>query len=139
MGFVLGTIFASRQSLIFTKINQPIKSNLSLNRSTSPWSTQTKILKNHIRVLKQPWSRLANLSFQGLYSESLNTVTVTSVYNKVDTQSSSNDHSNLDLEINHSKNPAVVRLSDLNEKYLDSKYFICGIFIDLQKAFDAVF
>ena len=89
--------------------------------------------------MKQPWSRLANLSFQGLYSESLNTVTVTSVYNKVDTQSSSNDRSNLDLEINHSKNPAVVRLSDLNEKYLDSKYFICGIFIDLQKAFDAVF
>lgn len=88
-----GLFLATTQNLIFTKTNKLIKSNFSLNRNTSLWSNTNKLLKNHIRVLKQSWPCLVNLSLQGLYSQSLNTVRVRSVFKKVDTQSSSIDHS----------------------------------------------
>ena len=39
---------------------------------------------------------------------------------------------------NHSTNHASVRLVELIKKYLDNNYFICRVFIDLQKAFDTV-
>ena len=33
---------------------------------------------------------------------------------------------------------ALISLVDLIKKHLDNEYFACGIFIDLQKAFDTV-
>ena len=39
---------------------------------------------------------------------------------------------------NHSTIYALVSLVDLIKKHLDNDYFVCGIFIDLQKAFDTV-
>ena len=38
----------------------------------------------------------------------------------------------------HSTNHALISLVDLIKKYLDNNYFVCGVFIDLQKAFDTV-
>ena len=34
--------------------------------------------------------------------------------------------------------PALISLFDLIEKYCDNDYFVCGVFTDLQKAFDIV-
>ena len=39
---------------------------------------------------------------------------------------------------NHSTIHALISLVDLIKKHLDNDYFVCGIFIDLQKAFDTV-
>ena len=39
---------------------------------------------------------------------------------------------------NHSTSPAVISLIDLIKIYLDNDYFVCGVFIDLQKTFDTV-
>ena len=39
---------------------------------------------------------------------------------------------------NHSTIHALISLVDLIRKHLDNDYFVCGIFIDLQKAFDTV-
>ena len=39
---------------------------------------------------------------------------------------------------NHSTNHALISLIDLIKKYLDNDYFVCGVFIDLQKAFNTV-
>ena len=39
---------------------------------------------------------------------------------------------------NHSTMHALISLVDLIKKHLDNEYFACGIFIDLQKAFDTV-
>ena len=39
---------------------------------------------------------------------------------------------------NHSTSHALISLIDLIKKYLDNDYFVCGVFIDLQKAFDTV-
>ena len=33
---------------------------------------------------------------------------------------------------------ALISIVDLIKKHLDNEYFACGIFIDLQKAFDTV-
>ena len=38
----------------------------------------------------------------------------------------------------HSKSHALISLTDLIKEYLDNDYFVCGVFIDLQKAFDTV-
>ena len=38
----------------------------------------------------------------------------------------------------HSTSHALISLIDLIKKYLDNDYFVCGVFIDLQKAFDTV-
>ena len=37
---------------------------------------------------------------------------------------------------NHSTIHALINIVDLIKKYLDNDYFVCGIFIDLKKAFD---
>ena len=39
---------------------------------------------------------------------------------------------------NHSISHALISLIDLIKKYLDNDFFICGVFIDLQKEFDTV-
>ena len=39
---------------------------------------------------------------------------------------------------NHSTSHALISLIDLIKKYLDNDFFICGVFIDLQKEFDTV-
>ena len=39
---------------------------------------------------------------------------------------------------NHSKNHALISLTDLIKKYLDSCYVLCGVFFDLQQAFDTI-
>ena len=39
---------------------------------------------------------------------------------------------------NHSTSHALISLIDLVRKYLDNNYFACGVFINLQKAFDTV-
>ena len=39
---------------------------------------------------------------------------------------------------NHSTNYALIKLVGLIKKYLENNYYICGVFIDLQKAFDTV-
>ena len=39
---------------------------------------------------------------------------------------------------NHSTIHVLIILVDLIKKHLDNYYFVCGIFIDLQKAFDTV-
>ena len=39
---------------------------------------------------------------------------------------------------NHSTIHALISLVDLIKKHLDNAYFVCGIFTDLQKAFDIV-
>ena len=39
---------------------------------------------------------------------------------------------------NHSTNHALFSITKMIRKYLDSSNFACGIFIDLQKAFDTV-
>ena len=36
----------------------------------------------------------------------------------------------------YSNNHALVGLGELIKKNLDNDYFVCGVFIDLQKAFD---
>ena len=33
---------------------------------------------------------------------------------------------------------ALINLDDLIKKYLDNDFYVCGVFIDLQKAFDTV-
>ena len=38
----------------------------------------------------------------------------------------------------HSTIHALISLVDLIKKHLDNAYFVCGIFTDLQKAFDIV-
>ena len=38
----------------------------------------------------------------------------------------------------HSKSHALISLTDLIKEYLDNDYFVCGVFIDLQKACDTV-
>ena len=38
----------------------------------------------------------------------------------------------------HSTSHALISLIDLIKKYFDNDYFICGVFINLQKAFDTV-
>ena len=38
----------------------------------------------------------------------------------------------------HSTNPTLIRLTESIKNSLDNKHFGCGIFIDLQKAFDTV-
>ena len=38
----------------------------------------------------------------------------------------------------HSKSHALISPTDLIKEYLDNDYFVCGVFIDLQKAFDTV-
>ena len=40
---------------------------------------------------------------------------------------------------NHSTSHALISLIDLIKKYLDNDHFVCGVFIDLQKAFDTVY
>ena len=65
--------------------------NLSLNKSTGPYSILTKILKNHIDVFEQSLSYLINLSFrQVLFPESLKSARVTPVYKKDDPEIPSN-------------------------------------------------
>ena len=39
---------------------------------------------------------------------------------------------------NHSTSHALISLIDLIKKYLDNNYFVCGVSIDFQKAFDTV-
>ena len=39
---------------------------------------------------------------------------------------------------NHSTSHTLITLIDLIIKYLDNDSFVCGVFIDLQKAFDTV-
>ena len=39
---------------------------------------------------------------------------------------------------NHSTNHVLINQVHLIKKYLDDDYYVCGIFIDLQKAFDIV-
>ena len=39
---------------------------------------------------------------------------------------------------NHSTSNPLISLIDLIKKYLNNDYFVCGIFIDLQKTFDTV-
>ena len=39
---------------------------------------------------------------------------------------------------NHSTSHALISLTDLIKIYLDNDYFVCGVFIDLQKAFVTV-
>ena len=39
---------------------------------------------------------------------------------------------------NHSTSHALISLIDLIKKYLHNDYFVCGVFIDLQRAFDTV-
>ena len=39
---------------------------------------------------------------------------------------------------NNSTSHALISLIDLIKKYLDNNYFVCGVFINLQKAFDTV-
>ena len=39
---------------------------------------------------------------------------------------------------NHSTSHALLSLIDLIKKYFDNDYFVCGVFIDLQKALDTV-
>ena len=40
---------------------------------------------------------------------------------------------------NHSTSHVMINLIDLIKKYLDNDYFVCGDFIDLEKAFDSVY
>ena len=40
---------------------------------------------------------------------------------------------------NHSTSHVMINLIDLIKKYLDNDYFVCGGFIDLEKAFDSVY
>ena len=42
------------------------------------------------------------------------------------------------LRNNCSTSHALISLIDLNKKYLDNDYFVCGVFFDLQKASDTV-
>ena len=39
---------------------------------------------------------------------------------------------------NHSTRHALISLIHLIKKYLENGYFVCGVFIDLHKAFDTV-
>ena len=39
---------------------------------------------------------------------------------------------------NHSTIHALIGLVDLIKKHLDNEYFVCGVFINLEKAFDTV-
>ena len=39
---------------------------------------------------------------------------------------------------NQSTSHALISLTDLIKKYLDNDYFVCGVFINLQRAFDTV-
>ena len=39
---------------------------------------------------------------------------------------------------NQSTSHALISLIDLIKKYLDNDYFVCGVFINLQRAFDTV-
>ena len=63
----------------------------NLNKNKSPCSIPTKILQNHVHVLKQPLTCLINLSFQpGIFPEALKTARVTSIFKKEDLQLPSN-------------------------------------------------
>ena len=39
---------------------------------------------------------------------------------------------------NHSTNHALISLVEMIKEYLDNNNYVCGVFIDLQKAFDTV-
>ena len=63
----------------------------NLNKNKSPCSIPTKILQNHVDVLKQPLTCLINLSFQpDIFPEALKTARVTSIFKKEDLQLRSN-------------------------------------------------
>ena len=90
---------------------------LNHKKSLGPCSIPVKILKNYVNDLKQHLAFFINLSFQqGLFPEALKTARVTHIFKKDNPQIPSNYR------------PIV----------LDNDYFICGIFIDFQKAFDTL-
>ena len=124
-------------------------------KSFGLYSIPVKILKNHANSFKQPLTYLINFYFQQDkgYPQLLSNyppISVSSIFSKLLEKCR---YSRLDSFLtkykilfkrhfpfrkNYSTNHALVSLVELIKKYLDNDYFVCVVFMDLQKAFSTV-
>ena len=138
--------------------------SLISNKSSGPYSIPTKILQLVKNDIAKPLSDIINLSFStGQFPSKLKTAKVIPIFKKDSPLECSNYRpisllSNIDkifeklmysrvikfLEKSnciyplHSTNDTLINITENIRSALDNGKFACGIFVDLQKAFDTV-
>ncbi|XP_057312179.1 uncharacterized protein LOC130653679 [Hydractinia symbiolongicarpus] len=102
-----------------------IINNLDLTKASGPNSVPNLILKQANIAISAILTKLFNLSLQqGVFPNILKMVSVIPIYKNKGTK--------------HSTTHALISLTETIRQNLDNCKFACGIFIDLQKAFDTV-
>ena len=138
-----------------------IINHLDANKASGPYSIDYEILHLIKLIIAEPLSRIINLSFEkakyfdnlkiskaipvykdkgsNLDSGNYRPISLLSNINKIVEKLMYNRlHSFLSKHDNHSTIHALISLTEHTRDSLDQNKIACGIFIDLQKAFDTV-
>ena len=143
---------------------EPLINCIKPNKAIGPNSIPTKILKEFKRELSEPLSDMISVSFnKGIFPDFLKVANVIPIHNKGEKLDPNNYkpisllsnisklyekamhirltnflRKNKALRNNHSTDYALINLTEMIRNALDNGNFACGVFIDLQKAFDTV-
>ena len=126
---------------------QKIIERLDTSKSTGPFGLPIFLLKAFKEFFSIWLSELINLCFEtGEFPTLLKNAKVTPVHKKESKLNRSNYlvQNNLiyskqfGFRAGYSTNHAIISLTEYIRKKLDDKEYVCGIFVDLEKAFDTV-
>ena len=124
------------------------------NKANCPNSIPINLLKLFKKQFSKPLSDIINLSYnQGVFPNLIKIANVNPIHKKGDKLDCNNNtpisvlFNLIKLLFSHqfsfhneySTNHALTSLTKMTRKALDEDKFACGVFIDLQKAFDTVY
>ena len=109
------------------------------NKAIGPNSIPTKILKDFKTELSEPLSDMINVSFnKGIFPDFLKVANVIPIHKKGEKLDPNNYRPISLLYSSPYYNHSLISLTEMIRNVLDNGNFACGVFIDLQKAFDTV-
>ena len=111
-------------------------STLKVHKVVGPGSIPTIILKQFKKLLSKPLANLINLSFStGLFPKNLKQAKQLYGFLEFNNYFYTNQFGFRNL---HSANHALITITEKIRKAIDNGEITCSVFLDLQKAFDAV-